>query len=124
MPDEQICSDGSPSVPEMKGVGHLLPDTLATWLAEASAIQLIDVREEWEYEVAHLEGARLVPLGRFVHETATMDPSRDVVLYCHHGVRSLSAAQYLVQQGFSRVWNLVGGIDRYALEVDAAIPRY
>ncbi|MEO6444000.1 MAG: rhodanese-like domain-containing protein [Gemmatimonadaceae bacterium] len=101
-----------------------MPGTLAMWLAEATDIQLIDVREEWEYEVARLKGARLVPLGRFVFETATMDPSRDVVLYCHHGVRSLSAAQYLVQQGFSRVWNLVGGVDRYALEVDAALPRY
>jgi adenylyltransferase/sulfurtransferase len=58
------------------------------------------------------------------HAVASLDPNRDIVVYCHHGIRSAHAAEQLCAAGFSRVWNLAGGIDRWSDEVDPSVPRY
>jgi Rhodanese-related sulfurtransferase len=101
----------------------LTPRELATAL-DARPITLIDVREPYEWSLGHLTGARLVPLGTIPQAVATMRAADEIVVYCHHGMRSGMAAQWLREQGFSRVRNLVGGIDRWSVEVDPSVPRY
>ncbi len=103
---------------------NIVPSQLAARLATGNLPQLIDVREEWEWKVARLDTARLIPLADLARASESLTPDDDVVVYCHHGVRSLMAAQFLVNHGLKRVWKVAGGIDRYAADVDPAIPRY
>jgi adenylyltransferase/sulfurtransferase len=83
-----------------------------------------DVREPYEWRIARIDGARLIPLGQFANAAREMPPDRDVVLYCHHGLRSRTAAEHLVERGFRRVWNLTGGIDRWSADVDPTVATY
>jgi rhodanese-related sulfurtransferase len=85
---------------------------------------LVDVREPDEYELARVEGARLLPLSLFNEWAPSLDPERETVFICHHGVRSAQVCAFLARQGFRKVYNLSGGIDRWSAEVDPSIPRY
>jgi adenylyltransferase/sulfurtransferase len=90
------------------------------------SFRLVDVREEDEYAICHLEDAELIPLSRFVEEAPQRlkDQDAHIVVYCHHGMRSANAAAWLRQQGYSNVSNLLGGIDRWAEEIDPEMERY
>jgi len=85
---------------------------------------LIDVRESWEFNIAHIDGARLLPLGQIDEWAQTLDKTADYVVMCHHGSRSAMACQVLQALGFTRVHNLDGGIDAWAQSVDPTIARY
>lgn len=117
-------SEGKPPETGWDGVRELHPAVLASRLTSGAAITVIDVREPWEWETARLAVARHIPLGQFARAATSLERSDEIVIYCHHGVRSRAAANYLAEQGFTRLWNLSGGIDRYSLEVDPTIPRY
>lgn len=110
--------------PEWDGVRELPPAALASRLQAGDPITVIDVREEWEWTTVRVECAQHIPLGSFATAAASLDPEAEIVLLCHHGMRSLAAANHLVQRGFRRVWNLSGGIDRFAAEIDPSMPRY
>jgi len=97
---------------------------VAELLARDARVQLIDVRRDEEWRIAHLPGAVLVPLHTLPLRLAELDRSRPVVLYCHHGPRSAQALALLEQQGFANVSHLKGGIDAWSREVDPAVPRY
>jgi adenylyltransferase/sulfurtransferase len=84
----------------------------------------VDVREPHEYQIARIEGARLIPLGELAARLGELDSAREVVLYCHHGVRSMAALQELRRAGFRRLRSLRGGIEAWSLEVDPSVPRY
>jgi adenylyltransferase/sulfurtransferase len=84
---------------------------------------VLDVREPWEWEIAHIAGSRLVPLGELASRLGELDPGADVVTICHRGARSLTAQQLLQGAGF-RAWSLVGGIDAWAAEMDPGMARY
>lgn len=88
-------------------------------------LRLIDVREPAEYQTAHITGAELRPLGQIAQWAAQL-PNKDeeIVLHCHHGMRSDRACQYLAAQGFTNVHNLSGGIDEWSLQIDPQVPRY
>jgi sulfur-carrier protein adenylyltransferase/sulfurtransferase len=103
---------------------ELTPAELAARLAADGAPLVLDVREPYEHAIARLPDARLVPLGTLAAAVSTLDPAREVVVVCHHGVRSAAAAEFLRERGFRRVWNLAGGIDRWSREVDAGVARY
>lgn len=105
-------------------VGALSPLELHRRLAAGAVPQLLDVRELWEWDIARLPGAVHVPLARLPEALDTLDPTRETVVYCHHGSRSLAAATLLAAAGFVRVANLEGGIERWSVEVDAALARY
>ncbi|HEY0972221.1 MAG TPA: molybdopterin-synthase adenylyltransferase MoeB [Gemmatimonadales bacterium] len=109
---------------EESGIPEIDPTELAAWLARDDAPALLDVREPYEHRIARLEGAELVPLGEVPEAAGRLDRERDLVVYCHHGMRSHAAAEYLRTQGFRRVRNLTGGIDRWSREVDPGVPRY
>ncbi|MFL5471750.1 MAG: molybdopterin-synthase adenylyltransferase MoeB [Gemmatimonadales bacterium] len=85
---------------------------------------LIDVREPHEWEIAHIEGARLIPLGQLPERLGELDGHAEIVTHCHHGVRSMKALQLLKGAGFSRVRSLAGGIDAWADRIEVGMPRY
>ncbi|KAG2437090.1 hypothetical protein HYH02_011349 [Chlamydomonas schloesseri] len=90
-------------------------------------VQLVDVREDWEFSTSRIPGFKLMPLSRFSEWSpdisSRLDPSKETVVLCHHGVRSMQMAQFLVSEGFTNVKNVVGGIDNYS-RVDSSIPLY
>jgi adenylyltransferase/sulfurtransferase len=86
-------------------------------------VQIVDVREPWEYALARLPGARLIPLGELADRAGELDPSRPVAAYCHHGVRSRYALAILRDLGFPQVAHLSGGIDAYS-RLDPSVARY
>lgn len=100
------------------------PLTLAARLAAGSGPTLIDVREPYEWAIARLPDARLVPLETLPDVVHTLDPGAELIVYCHHGVRSANAVAWLRAQGFERARNLTGGIDRWSREVDPSTRRY
>lgn len=102
----------------------IAPDELSMRLARRDPILLLDVREEWEHAIAHLDGATLVPMAAIPARAAALDRGLEVVVYCHHGTRSAMVADYLRASGLPRVLNLTGGIDRWSREVDPSVPRY
>jgi rhodanese-related sulfurtransferase len=85
---------------------------------------LIDVREVFEHEVARIEGARLLPLSVFNEWAGTLDPAAEIVVMCHHGIRSAQVCSVLARQGFAKLSNLAGGIDRWSRDVDPLVPLY
>lgn len=85
---------------------------------------LLDVREPHEFAYASLAGSVLIPLNQLPKRIGELDPDREIVVICHHGVRSQQAALYLEQSGFRRVVNLAGGIDAWSCECDRTVPRY
>jgi molybdopterin/thiamine biosynthesis adenylyltransferase/rhodanese-related sulfurtransferase len=87
-------------------------------------VTLLDVREPLEHELVHLEGSRLIPLGELPGRLAEIDPRAPVIVYCHHGRRSLEAVSLLRAAGFHDALSLAGGIEAWALELDPALPRY
>ena len=104
--------------------GIITPVELSRLLNSGEPVTVIDVREAYEWEFARIPTARLIPLAALPDAAAGIDLDADVVVYCHHGARSDMAAHDLVDAGFRRVRNLVGGIDRWSREVDAQVPRY
>jgi len=87
------------------------------------ALLLVDVRTPQEREIATIEGARLLDR-ESMEELLELERDTLLVFHCHHGVRSQGAAEHFVEQGFRKVFNLVGGIDAWSAEVDASVPRY
>lgn len=87
---------------------------------------LIDCREQHEYDLCRIEGAVLVPLSSFAGraEALLTHAQQPALIYCHHGVRSLHAVQYLTEQGFQNTLSVQGGIDLWSLRVDSSIARY
>ncbi len=105
---------------------EITPQDLAIHLQNGQPVILIDVRQPWENQLARLPGSTLIPLGELsqhVHEIPA-ELGKVVVIYCHHGVRSLSAVGYLQRLGYQNVRSLAGGIDAWSCEVDASVPRY
>ncbi len=105
-------------------IQEVQPDELKGLLQEKPDLQLVDVREQWEYDTVHIKGAIFIPLSQFQNHYTKLDASKPVVTYCHHGVRSMNAAMFLIEQGFEDVSSLVGGIDAYSIEVDPSLARY
>lgn len=99
---------------------------LADWLRGPNPPALLDVREEEEHQFAALPNSKLVPLRQIPDRVGELEAwkERDVVVYCHHGVRSLHAIGWLRQNGFTKLRNLSGGIDAWSREVDSTVQRY
>ena len=102
------------------------PVDLAAWLADATRNKpvLLDVREKWEYAYCRIAESQLIPMGEMPQRYEELNPESDMVVICHHGVRSYRVAMLLEHSGFTRVYNLTGGVERWARDVDPAMPRY
>ncbi len=108
------------------GLPEISVTDAAKLLAGKNPPRLVDVREPDEWDVAKIPGAELLPLSQWpaIALEKLTEKSQPLLIQCHHGGRSARAAAWLLQQGFTDVTNLAGGIDTWAVEVDAKVPRY
>jgi rhodanese-related sulfurtransferase len=119
---DEYCA--GPAAHGTAAVREIEPTQLAHRLENGEQLEIIDVREPFEWAMGHIPGARLVPLGRIAEEIPRLDKRRETILYCKVGGRSLSAARQLAEAGVSDVRNLSGGILRWIDDVDPTLPRY
>ena len=86
---------------------------------------LVDVREQWEFNTAHIDNSLLMPMGDVpARAHQELEPDEPIVVLCHHGARSLNVTMWLRQQGFEQAQSLAGGIDAWSRTIDPTIPRY
>ena len=102
----------------------ITPTELKSRLDKGDQLVLLDVREPWEFDLAKLNGSTLIPLATLPQSLGKLNRETEIVAICHHGMRSADATNFLLQQGFSNVKNLVGGIDAWSAQVDRSVPRY
>jgi len=120
-----VASDAGEHVqPQADDEDEITPRTLAERMNAGTSPALLDVREPYEWTIARLPDARLVPLDALPQAVTTLDPHAELVVYCHHGIRSAAAVTWLRERGFQRARNLTGGIDRWSREVDPSTRRY
>ncbi|HYU90128.1 MAG TPA: molybdopterin-synthase adenylyltransferase MoeB [Gemmatimonadales bacterium] len=118
---QAFCGIGAePSYDGVEITAHELRDE---WQRHPDLL-VVDVREPHEHEIAHIDGAVLIPLGELPDRLGELDGHREIVTHCHHGARSLKALEILKAAGFSKVRSLRGGIDAWAVNVDPTLPRY
>jgi sulfur-carrier protein adenylyltransferase/sulfurtransferase len=119
---EAFCGIGAE--PSYQGP-EITPEELQRELAvKGPNLILIDVREPHEWEIAHIEAARLIPLGQLPERLGELDGHAEIVTHCHHGMRSMKALAILKGAGFNRVRSLAGGIDAWADRIEVGMPRY
>ncbi|MCQ8182343.1 rhodanese-like domain-containing protein [Methylomonas sp. SURF-1] len=105
-------------------ISQYTPEQLRQRLQEEAPVMLLDVREPHEFAYAKIAGSILIPLQQIPQRLEEIPSDRDVVVICHHGMRSQQACNYLEHVGFQRLINLRGGIDAWSLVCDASVPRY
>lgn len=93
-------------------------------LDQDSDITLLDVREPWEFEICRIPDSVNIPMAEIVARLETLDQSRETVVICHHGARSLQVCGYLESAGFSHIANLEGGVAAWASCIDPDMPKY
>jgi adenylyltransferase/sulfurtransferase len=106
------------------GDGEIEATVLERALTGANPPMIIDVREPWEFEIGHLPGSHLVPLGVLSARLSELPTDRELVTVCHHGTRSATARDLLRRAGYAHVRSLVGGVDAWACDVDEGMVRY
>jgi rhodanese-related sulfurtransferase len=103
---------------------EIAPREVRDLLVRDQKVLFVDVREPWEHETAHIEGSVLIPLGEIPANLARLENAEELVLFCHHGMRSLDAAAWLRSQGVEGARSMTGGIERWSTEIDPRVPRY
>jgi adenylyltransferase/sulfurtransferase len=123
---EQFCQGpaGADWFAAEAGVPSVSVRELKQKMDARETFMLVDVREPYEYEIARIEGSRLIPLGELETHVSDLPRTGKLVLQCHSGGRSEQATRLLQQAGFENVYNLEGGIDAWSIEIDPAVPRY
>ncbi|MDD5275367.1 MAG: rhodanese-like domain-containing protein [Methylovulum sp.] len=91
---------------------------------QGDKVFLLDVREPHEFRYAQIAGSVLIPLNQLPARSSELDKDQEIIVICHHGMRSQQAAHYLDHVGFTQVTNLVGGIDAWSCNCDSSVPRY
>lgn len=122
----QAQVSGDATMPVLGGAAvpvDIDPRELALRIDGQATLQLLDIREPWEWSVARIGDARLLQMGELESHVDSLDQSRELIVYCHHGARSSVAAEWLRARGY-QARSLAGGIDRWSREVDPAVPRY
>jgi|UniRef100_A0A7C3QUN0 rhodanese-related sulfurtransferase len=107
-----------------RGDIEILPHELKEKMEKGEEIVILDVREDWEHARVRIPGARHIPLAQLPQALSQIDRDKDIVVYCHHGVRSMQACQFMKKNGFEKIRNLRGGIDAYARTVDKTMQTY
>jgi rhodanese-related sulfurtransferase len=105
-------------------VKKLSATELKNKIEQEEKLFLLDVREPNEYEYGHIANSILIPLNQIPNKLSELDPEQEIVVICHHGMRSQQAANYLAQSGFKNISNLTGGIDAWSCNCDSSVRRY
>ena len=105
---------------------QITPQSLQQWLADEGRKPpvLLDVREPWEYQTCHIDGSVLAPMNTIPARVQELDREIDTVVICHHGARSYQVGVFLERNGFSNLYNLQGGVNAWADQVEPAMPKY
>lgn len=104
---------------------ELAPTELKSYLEQAPQPPLLlDVRQPWEYDICKLDNAQLVPMSQIPTKIDELDKDQEIVVICHHGIRSRQVANYLESSGFTNVINLNGGVAAWAQQVDSSMATY
>jgi rhodanese-related sulfurtransferase len=104
---------------------EITPEEVKAKLDQGEPFTLLDVREPWEFETAHMARAKLIPMGDIPSRgNQELDPEDHIVVVCHHGVRSMNVTAWLRQQGFEKAQSMRGGIDAWSRRVDGTVPTY
>ena len=118
---EQFCGIGEATADAVPAISvHDLKQKMET----NGVVTIVDVREPFEYEIARIEGSKLIPLGELPDRLDELDRDRYTVVHCHSGMRSAQAVQLLRREGFANVFNLAGGIAQWSEEIDPEVPKY
>ena len=104
-------------------IKDLTPKQFKDYLLDDEVI-LVDVREQWEFDICQIKGAILIPMGEIAISYENLDKDSKIALYCHSGIRSMHVADFLLSKDFNSVANLQGGIDAWAQEIDPTVERY
>jgi adenylyltransferase/sulfurtransferase len=121
---ERLCGIEPDRSSSRDAIRSIEPADLARILQSGGDVDVVDVREEYEWNIARIPGARLVPLRTLEDKIDSFDPERATVIYCRTGARSMRAAQLLASAGVGNVSNLTGGIVRWRRDVDPDLPEY
>ena len=108
----------------MADLAEIFPRELKARIDRGDGPLVLDVREMEEVAIAPFPRAAHIPMGEIPSRLRELDPDRETVVVCHHGIRSAQVAGYLSSIGFERVLNLTGGIDAWSVAVDSTVPRY
>jgi adenylyltransferase/sulfurtransferase len=116
---EQFCG-----VRDDGAIPGVSPHELKRRMDAGEPFKLIDVREPFEHEIARIDGAKLIPLGEISERLDELEGEQPIVVHCHSGQRSAQAVRLLQQRGFTKVYNLEGGIDAWSDQIDPDVPKY
>jgi rhodanese-related sulfurtransferase len=122
--DEFCGVSGSSDRSDPDAVVEITPRELAARLIEGADLDQLDVREPGEWQITHLDGARLIPLGTLPAAIGSLDATREIVVLCRSGQRSAGAVRQLQAAGFRKVKNLAGGLLRWSDDVDPRVTKY
>ncbi|MBI4005151.1 MAG: sulfurtransferase [Gammaproteobacteria bacterium] len=103
---------------------QLTAEQLKADLDKNGSLLLLDVREPWEYQICHIDGSVNISMHLIPSSVEQLDPEKEIVVICHHGIRSLQVANYLAERGFNKVTSLEGGVDAWATSIDQTMPQY
>jgi rhodanese-related sulfurtransferase len=105
---------------------NLTTPELAAWIENAAREKpvLLDVREPWEFQACHIDGAFNIPMNTIPGKLSKLNAEQQIVCICHHGMRSKQVALFLEQNGFTQISNLTGGVHAWARQVDGTMPTY
>ncbi|AUZ06072.1 hypothetical protein ADP71_28240 [Vitreoscilla sp. C1] len=106
------------------GVKSLSVQDLQAWRESGKALVLLDVREDNEVAYAHIQGHIHIPMNLVTLRHNELPDDLPIVVYCHHGMRSMQVAMFLEHAGFEDLYNLNGGIEAWSTQIDASVPRY
>ncbi len=104
-------------------IQDLNPKEFKDYLVD-NEVTLVDVREQWEFDICQIKGAILMPMVEIAKSYVNLNKDSKIALYCHSGIRSMHAADFLLSKGFQSLANLQGGIDAWAQEIDTTLERY
>jgi rhodanese-related sulfurtransferase len=104
---------------------EITPQDVTRRLHAGEKLRLIDVREPFEVQQASIAGAEAIPMRTVPQALRAFQDEKDpIIVFCHHGMRSMQVVEWLRQQGLENCWSMTGGIERWSLEIDPKVPRY
>lgn len=105
-------------------IQQITPTKLRNRLDTGAAPLLLDIREPAEHAHCSIAGSLHIPMQEISTRLDELPADAEIVVYCHHGMRSMQVANFLDQRGYTKIYNLLGGIDAWSTEVDPSVPRY